>query len=528
MIIIEHLSMMYGSKLLFQDVDLVLSAPGRYGLVGANGTGKSTFLRLLTQEEEPSDGSIQFPKKARIGWLKQDQFRYEHELVLNVVLRGNKELWIALETREKMYQKKAVVMSEEDGYALAEAEQIILDQDGYTAETRASALLTGLGISEEQQYEELSTLSGGFKLRVLLAQALFNNPEILLLDEPNNYLDIVTITWLEQYLKTNFDGLLILTSHDQDFLNNLCTHVLDIDYGEIRMYPGNYNAFLAQKNSLKEQRLKEQEFLQKKVARLQAFIDRFKAGTRAKQAQSRQKMMDRIEIPDMQRSSRISPHFSFHQRRPSGKEVLTARGICKSFGDKTVLKSVGFTIMRGEKVAIIGQNGMGKSTLLNIITHSINPDRGTFTWGYETQVAYFAQEHNALKKDHRTVFDWLSENTTNIPSSTLRASLGAALFGQEDITKQVCVLSGGEMTRLLFAKMGLDQANVLVLDEPTNHLDIESRDELAKSLAQFEGTVIVVSHDRHFISTVAQRIIQLTPQGIVDYKGTYEAFNAQL
>lgn len=521
MIIINHLSMTYGTRLLFNDVNLVLAEHNRYGLVGANGTGKSTFLRLLTAQETPTDGSIAISKNAKIGWLKQDQFLYEHELVLNVVLRGNAQLWSALQERIAIYKEP---ITEQSGYRLADLEEIIAHHDGYNVETVAEQLLSGLGIKSADQYEPLSSLSGGFKLRVLLAQALFNNPDILLLDEPNNYLDIVTIRWLEDYLKNNFKGILIFTSHDQDFLNNLSTTILDIDYGEIREYKGNYDAFLKQKNLVIEQKLKERVYLEKKVAAMQAFVDRFKASTRSKQAMSRAKALEKIELPDIEKSSRRAPHLAFPIKRHSGKIVLTVQKISKGFNNNNVLKNISFTINKGDKVAIIGANGIGKSTLLKIITNHLPADSGTFSWGFETHVSYFAQEHYEMKRDDSTVFDWLSEHTTDIPTPVLRQTLGTVLFSQDDINKTVSVLSGGEITRLLFAKMMLDRNNVLILDEPTNHLDIESRAALAHALQKYEGTVILVSHDRHFVTQVANRIIALSAKGIFDFKGSYAEY----
>lgn len=523
MISIAHLSMIYGSKLLFEDVNLVLNTGERYALVGANGTGKSTLLRLIAGQEEPTDGVIAISKNSNLGWLKQDQYRYEDEIVLNVVLMGKAQLWQAMQEKLVLLKKKE--LSEQDGYRIAELEEIIAHHEGYSAESLAEELLTGLGIRPEQQYETMSTLSGGFKLRVLLAQALFNNPDILILDEPNNYLDIITIAWLEHYLINQYHGLLLFTSHDQDFLNNLATHVLDIDYGEIRSYSGNYSFFIKQKQLVMEQKLKEVAALEKKRANMQAFVDRFKAGTRSKQAMSRQKALEKLEIPDIAHSSRISPHFNFTPIRQPGKEVLKVTKISKIFEQRRILNNVSFTVMRDEKIAIIGQNGIGKSTLLKIITGNLLSDSGSFSWGFETHISYFAQEHNEMKRDERTVLDWLSHNTTNITSTTLRAALGAALFGQDEVFKKVSVLSGGELTRLLFAKMSLDKANVLILDEPTNHLDIESRQELAKALKEFSGTVILVSHDRHFVMEIANRIIALSHNGITDFKGSYTDYS---
>lgn len=519
--------MSYGSRLLFTEVSLILSGKNRYGLVGANGTGKSTFLRLLCQEEEPADGTMSIPKGARIGWLKQDQFRYEHDLVLNVVLQGKKALWSAMQAKLELLNQKEP-LTEEQGYKLSELEEIIAENDGYSAESFAEQLLIGLGIKLEQQYEPLSALSGGFKLRVLLAQALFDDPDILILDEPNNYLDMSSIKWLEDYLINEYQGLLIFTSHDQDFLNNTATNILDIDYGEIRAYSGNYNFFIKQKELVMEQKVKEKEATQKKIDRMKIFIDRFKASAaRSKQAMSKQKMVDKMELPDIQRSSRISPNFEFSCKRASGKQVVTVTDINKSFGDKVVLKKVNFSVARGEKIAIIGQNGIGKSTLLNIINGKLDADKGTYEWGFETHVSYFAQEHYEMSRDDSTVLEWLEKNITDVPSATIRAALGNVLFKQESVYKKVSVLSGGEITRLLFAKMMLDKGNVLILDEPTNHLDIETRNGLAQALHTYDGTVLLVSHDRHFVTQIATRVIALTQQGMSDFQGNYTEYAAQ-
>jgi ATPase subunit of ABC transporter with duplicated ATPase domains len=497
----------------------VLSGAHRYGLVGANGTGKTTLLRLLAGEEAASEGSISFPKKARIGWLKQDQFRYEDEIVLNVVLHGKMVLWNAWEEQKKLLKE---LDSPQYAYRLAELEDIIAYHDGYMAEAVAQKLLIGLGIKEEQQYQTLGELSGGFKLRVLLAQALFNNPDILVLDEPNNYLDITSIEWLKDYLKNKFRGLLIFTSHDHYFLNSLATHILDIDYGEIREYVGNYDQFLRQKQGIIEQKMHERSYKEKKIAQLRVFIERFRASpSRSRQALSREKMVEKIEMPDIEKSSRRSPHFHFSLQRASGKEVLKVKKISKNFDGTPVLKNVSFVVERGEKIAIIGQNGVGKSTLLKIIAGQLGACHGTYEWGYETHVSYFAQEHHEMARDSTTMYDWLNNHTTHIPTSVLRQTLGAVLFSQEDIHKKVCVLSGGEIARLICARIMLEKGNVLILDEPTNHFDIESRSALAQAICTYPGTVIVVSHDRHFIAAIANRIIALSPEGMLDFHGTY-------
>lgn len=524
MISISHVSMHYGAKLLFNDVDLNLLPGKRYALVGANGTGKSTFLRLLTQADTPTLGEITISKKATIGFLKQDQFRYEHNRVIDVVLQGKHALWIALKEKEDLLSKDA--FDEKMGFRLGILEEIILQQDGYTAETFAQTLLLGLGVDRQYHFKALNTLSGGFKLRVLLAQCLFEEPDILLLDEPTNHLDIMSIAWLETYLKTNFNGILVFISHDQDFLNTLCTHVLDIDYGEVREYVGTYNQFLEEKQLRVEQKLREQQYIEDKIAHMRAFIDRFKASaTRAKQANSREKMIDRLEMPDIKKSSRIHPAFSFRQKRPSGKEVLTVKQLSKNFASKTVLENISFTINRGEKIAIIGHNGIGKSTLLKILLDKHDLTQGQYQWGYESQIAYFAQDHHETLKAHASLWEWLNEQEGSEAGHTkVRQALGQMLFTQDDIDKKISTLSGGEAARLLFANIMLQNANVLILDEPTNHLDLESREALAKALHAFEGTILCVSHDRHFVTQIATRILAFTETGVTDFLGGYQEY----
>lgn len=523
--------MHYGAKLLFNEVDLNLLKGNRYGLVGANGTGKSTFLRLLAGEDTPSLGEITIAKQASVGFLKQDQFRYENNTVLEVVLQGKPKLWQALQEKEALLNEGT--LTEKSGLRLAALEEIIFHQEGYTAETFIQTLLVGLGIETGYHLRPLNALSGGFKLRALLAQALFEQPDILLLDEPTNHLDIMSIAWLENYLKTQFKGVLLFISHDYGFLNNLSTHVLDIDYGEVREYPGNYDHFIQEKHLRVEQKLRERQYIENKIEHMRAFVERFKAkASKAKQAKSREKMIDRLEMPDIKKSSRVSPHFIFKQKRPAGKQVLTVKGISKSFLDgeskKTVLKNVSFSVQRGEKVAIIGHNGVGKSTLLKILLDQHTPDVGEYAWGYETHIAYFAQDHHETLKTNVQVLDWLSEERqSDNTREAIRRALGQMLFTQDDIGKSVLTLSGGEAARLLLANMMLQNPNILILDEPTNHLDLESREAMASALSQFEGTVMLVSHDRHFVSSIATRILALTEKGITDFQGSYTEYLAR-
>ena len=523
MITINNLSYLIGAKLLFTGVNLILNPGFRYGLVGANGAGKSTFLKLLAKEEEPSDGEVNVAKRSTIGWLKQDQFRYENTSIINTVIAGNKELWQAICEKEEALAKD--ICDDATGYRLGELEQIILDNDGYSAEYIASELLIGLGIKEEYHYQPLSVLSGGYKLRVLLAQSLFDNPDILLLDEPTNHLDIVSIYWLENYLKDRFKGVLIFISHDVSFVNNLATHILDIDYGEIIQYTGNYNSFAEQKKLIMEQKLQEQKFLDKKIATMRVFVEKFRASaSRSKQALSREKLIDKIEMPDIKISSRISPKFNFVQKRPSGKLALNVKDIGKSFKEAKILNKVSFSVSRGDKVIIIGPNGIGKSTLLKILLNKIPADTGNFEWGHEAQRSYFAQDHHELLNKSSTIYDWLCDQLPSETTSRLRNALGNVLFKQDEVYKDILNISGGEGARLLLAKIMVEEGNVLILDEPTNHLDIEAKEALKEALIKFPGTLLMVTHDRDFATNIATRIIAITEKQIIDYKGTYNEY----
>lgn len=523
MIIINNLSMAYGAKVLFTDVNLHVKPGNKYGLVGANGAGKSTFFKVLIKEEEPSMGEVNISKKSRVGCLKQDQFLYEDTSIIDTVIAGREELWSALQEKEVLLAKDEC--DDETGYRLGELEQIVMDNDGYVAEIFAAELLIGLGIKEEYHYQKLSVLSGGYKLRVLLAQSLFNNPDILLLDEPTNHLDIISIYWLESYLKQKFKGALVFISHDLAFLNNVATHILDIDYGDIKPYTGNYDSFVREKILIAEQKLTELNSIEKKIATMQVFVDRFRASAaRSTQAASREKQIAKMELPDIQKSSRISPFFNFKQKRPSGKLVLKIEGVAKSFEEKKVLNKVSFTVARGEKIIIIGPNGIGKSTLLKIILDRLKADQGIHEWGYESQISYFAQDHHELLNKSVSVLDWLAEQASGENDNTIRSVLGQVLFRKDEANKNILNLSGGEGARLLLAKIILEESNILILDEPTNHLDIESKETLKKALNNYEGTLLLVTHDRDFASSIATRIIALSTKGIIDFKGKYSEY----
>lgn len=523
MIQINQLHMAYGQKLLFFDVNLILGDQNHYALVGANGAGKSTLLKLITGEEEPLAGSISVPKSATVGWLKQDQFQHENTLITDIVLQGKPKLWKALTEKEKLLQSEE--WTDEIAHQLSHLEEIIAAQDGYSALSLAEKLLIGLGIQAEYHQKPLSSLSGGFKLRVLFAQALFQEPDILLLDEPTNHLDILAINWLEKYLKNEFKGMIVFISHDVAFIAKLADQILDIDYGEIRAYSGNYEKFLSEKKLIEDQKLQELKSAEKKMDEMQKFVDRFRAGTRSIQAQSRLKRLEKMELPDIKKSSRVSPHFHFIPKRPSGKLALRVKTLGKEFENKKLFSHLSFDVSRGEKIAIIGENGIGKSTLIKILLDKLPPTEGAHEWGYEAHVSYFSQDHHELLNKHMTVLEWLKEMVHNATEQNIRKTLGQVLFKQDDVYKDILAISGGEAARLLLARIMLEAGNILMLDEPTNHLDIEATDALAKSLHNYHGTVIFVSHDRHFISKVANRILFVAHgKKLIDFKGSYAEF----
>lgn len=523
MLTITQLAMRYGPKVLFEDVSLELQPGKRYGITGANGAGKSTLLHLISGEEAPVAGTISYPKNKTLGLLSQDHFRYENDAVLDVVLQGNARLWAAMQEKDQLLAKEQ--HTAEDGMRLGELEEVIMHEEGYSAHAIAHELLCGIGIPQSKHHGPLGALSGGYKLRVLFAQLLFSNPDILLLDEPTNHLDIVSIHWLADYLQHTFKGVLLFVSHDRDFLNTVSTHILDVDYYTITLYNGNYEQSLHTKAEEAELRAKTLAGQERKIAHLQSFIDRFGAkATKAKQAQSRQKQIEKMELVEIKESTRAAPDFIFPIVRASGKTVLEVNGINKAFGEHTVLRNISFTINRGEKIALIGPNGMGKSTLLKILLGKLAADTGEYQWGIETYPAYFAQDHHEMLYANQTALEWLMEQASHQTSQKIRNTLGRVLLSGEDVNKSILTLSGGESTRLLMANLMLAKENILILDEPTNHLDLESIEALAEALLNYEGTLITVSHDKYFISKVANRIFAITPQGLKDYPGTYAEY----
>ena len=522
MISVSNLAKSFGQQILFEGVSFQLNPGNRYGLVGANGSGKSTFLKMLSGQEPQSDGVINLPKRLRLGILEQDHFRYEEIPVLHVVMMGHHELWQAMEEKEKILENAD---QEFDGERYAELEDVILQHDGYALESRAGEILEGLGIPTESHPQPLSTLSGGFKLRVLLAQVLASEPDCLLLDEPTNHLDILSIRWLEKFL-VEYAGTAVVISHDHRFLDNVCNYIVDVDYETIILYPGNYQAFVAAKVAERDRKEAEIDKREKMVADQKAFVERFRAkATKARQAQSKLKKIAKIEIDRVPVSSRRYPTFKIESCRPSGKKVLEIEGLSKAFGDNQVLENVSLRIDRGDRVAIIGPNGIGKSTLLKILVGEHEADAGEVEWGYETHPGYFAQDHSALLEgDKNSVEGWLWDICPAEPIGFVRGRLGLVLFSGDEAKKKVASLSGGESARLIFARLGVQKPNVLLLDEPTNHLDLEAIEALVKGIRAYDGTLILVSHDRWFVSQLADRIIEINATGINDFRGTYEEY----
>lgn len=528
MISIINLSMRFGGKILFKNVSLQFNPGNRYGLVGANGCGKSTFIKILNGDIQSEEGQVHVPSQVRMGSLKQDHYLYEEEQILSVVLRGKPVLWKAMEERKELFHTET--FGEKECELLEKLEKVIESQGGYTAESEAAKLLEGLGINEEWHERPLKLLSGGYKLRVLLAQLLFGQPDVLVLDEPTNHLDLISIKWLEGYLR-NFPGTLIVSSHDRDFLNAVCNYMADMDYGTIKLYKGNYEPFVERKQLDRAQKELMLEKQDKRRAHLQEFIDRFGAkATKARQAQSKARIVEQIveemDTIDLSPSSRLYPNLAFNPFRSSGATALTIKEIAKAYGTKQVLENVSFEVERGDRIAIIGPNGIGKSTLLEILTQHLAADKGSFSWGFATRVAYFPQDHTREVQGDISLIDWLSQCDTSIPQEQLRAALARVLFSGDSVNQSVKTLSGGETARLILAKMILQKPNVLIFDEPTNHLDMEAIEELTSALLEFPETILFVSHNRYFVSKVANRILEIQPKKIHDFKGTYAEYTA--
>jgi len=524
MISVSNLEKSFGERVLFAGASFQLNAGERYGLVGANGSGKTTLLGILAGDVEATDGTVSVPKSLRLGTLRQNQFLYGDQEILGVALMGNPELWGAMVEKEKLLAR---AHEHFDADRFAVLEETVQRHDGYAAEARAAAILEGLGLPAEVHRRPLSTLSGGFKLRVLLAQVLASAPDVLLLDEPTNHLDILSIRWLEKFM-ADFAGPVVVISHDHRFLDNVCTHILDVDYQTVTLYTGNYTKFVDDKIAERERREKEIEGRLREIAHHQKFVDRFRAkASKARQAQSKLRMIEKKaeELEELPGSSRRYPKFRFQQRRPSGRDVLKVTGIRKSYGDNEVLHGVDLEVRRGDRIVIMGPNGIGKSTLLKIIVGEVAADAGAVDWGYEAYPGYFAQDHHEqLEDSERTAEQWLWDFAPGKDRGFVRGQLGLMLFTGDESEKRLSALSGGEAARLVFSRLALQQPNVLVLDEPTNHLDLESIEALVAGLLNYDGTLILVSHDRWFVRRLATRVIEISADGIRDYPGTYEEY----
>jgi len=537
MLSVSNVSMRYGAKVLFDEVSTAFTPGKRYGLTGPNGAGKSTFMKILTGEMDPQKGTVVRPGK--LGVLSQDQFAFDAYRVIDTVIMGNKRLWAALEERDRIYEKPE--MSDEDGMRLGELEGIVGEEDGYTAESDAAILLQGLDIPDEAHERKMGELQGGQKVRVLLAQALFGHPQALLLDEPTNNLDLDSIHWLQGFLNA-YDGVVIVISHDRHFLNSVCTHIADIDYETIITYTGGYDDMVVMKTQVRTQIESQNAQREKKISQLNEFIARFAAGTRSSQVQSRRKEVERLQVTELARSNIQRPFIKFEQKRPSGKHVLEIEGVAKAYGDRAVVREFTASLLRGEKIALMGRNGAGKTTLVNALLANSPTvpeselrqtsgydgnfvDSGKVNWGHEAAVGYFAQDHKGLIQPGMTVFEWLHQWDPAAAHEEIRGLLGQMLFAREDGNKKTEVLSGGEAARVIFCKLMLQKPNVLVLDEPTNHLDLESINALNIALQRYHGTLLLVTHDHDLIDEVATRIWHFeTDHKITDFKGSYEEY----
>ncbi|MDN7219315.1 ABC-F family ATPase [Klebsiella pneumoniae] len=566
MLVSSNVTMQFGSKPLFENISVKFGGGNRYGLIGANGSGKSTFMKILGGDLEPTLGNVSLDPNERIGKLRQDQFAFEAFTVLDTVIMGHGELWEVKQERDRIYalaemseedgykvadlevkygemdgysahgelwevkQERDRIyalaeMSEEDGYKVADLEVKYGEMDGYSAEARAGELLLGVGIPVEQHYGPMSEVAPGWKLRVLLAQALFSNPDILLLDEPTNNLDIDTIRWLEQTLNDR-DSTMIIISHDRHFLNMVCTHMADLDYGELRVYPGNYDEYMTAATQARERLLADNAKKKAQIADLQSFVSRFSANaSKSRQATSRARQIDKIKLEEVKASSRQNPFIRFEQDKKLFRNALEVEALTKGFDEGPLFKNVNLLLEVGEKIAILGANGVGKSTMLKTLVGELQPDNGSVKWSENAQIGYYAQDHEYEFENDLTVFEWMSQwKQEGDDEQAVRSILGRLLFSQDDIKKPAKVLSGGEKGRMLFGKLMMQKPNILVMDEPTNHLDMESIESLNMALEMYQGTLIFVSHDREFVSSLATRVLEITPDRVIDFSGNYEDY----
>ncbi|WP_456275752.1 ABC-F family ATP-binding cassette domain-containing protein [Bacillus sp. AK128] len=524
MLSVQNIGLRYGDRKLFDDVNIKFTPGNCYGLIGANGAGKSTFLKILSGEIEAQEGNVIITPGERLAVLKQNHFEYEEFEVIQTVIKGHARLYEVMKEKDAIYMKAD--FTDEDGMRAAELEGEFAELNGWEAESEAAILLKGLGIGEDIHHKKMADLTGGDKVKVLLAQALFGKPDILLLDEPTNHLDIQAIRWLEEFL-INFENTVIVVSHDRHFLNKVCTHIADLDFSKIQVYVGNYDFWyessqLAARMSQDANKKKEE-----KIKELQAFIARFSANaSKSKQATSRKKLLDKIELDDIRPSSRKYPYINFSQEREVGNDLLRVEGISKTIDGVKVLDNVNFTVNKGDKIAFVGRDEIAKTTLFKILTGEMEADSGTYKWGVTTSQAYFPKDNSKyFENNDLNLVDWLRQYSPNDQTeSFLRGFLGRMLFSGEEVMKKAKVLSGGEKVRCMLSKMMLTSANVLLLDEPTNHLDLESITALNNGLISFKGTMLFTSHDHQFVQTIANRIIEITPNGMVDKQSSYDEY----
>ena len=528
MLVSNNITMQFGAKPLFENVSVKFGEGNRYGLIGANGCGKTTFMKILAGVLEPTSGNTSIDSNERMAWLRQDQFGYEDQRVLDVVMMGHEQMWQANAEKNAIYMNPEA--TEDDYMRAAELEAVFAEYDGYTAEARAGELLLGVGIPTEQHTGPMSAVAPGWKLRVLLVQALFANPDILLLDEPTNNLDINTIRWLEDILN-NRNCTMIIISHDRHFLNQVCTHTADMDYGKLTVYPGNYDDFMEASSMARAQATKDNAKAKQQIADLQDFVRRFSANaSKAKQATSRARQIEKIKVEDIKPSSRQYPfiRFEYDEREKLHRNAVEVEKLSHGF-DKPLFNGFGMMVEAGEKVAIIGENGIGKTTLLRCLVGDLKPKHGKVKWAEKAKLGYFAQDHAAEFETNLNLFDWMKHFTqAGDDDQVVRSMLGRLLFSGDDFKKSVKVLSGGEKGRMLFGKLMLAKTNVLLMDEPTNHMDMESIESLNTALDKYKGTLFFVSHDREFVSSIATRILEIRADKIIDFSGNYEDYLASL
>ena len=525
MISANNITLRVGKKALFEDVNIKFTEGNCYGLIGANGAGKSTFLKILSGQLEPTKGDIVITPGQRLSFLQQDHFKYDSYTVLDTVIMGNQRLYEIMKEKDAIYAKED--FTDEDGIRASELEGEFAEMNGWEAESDAATLLNGLGIETEFHYSQMADLTGSQKVKVLLAQALFGNPDILLLDEPTNHLDLPAIEWLEEFL-INFDNTVIVVSHDRYFLNKVCTHTADIDYGKIQLYAGNYDFWFESSQLLVKQMKEANKKKEEKIKELQEFISRFSANaSKSKQATSRKRALEKIQLDDMRPSSRKYPYIDFRPNREIGNEVLMVEGLSKTIDGVKVLDNISFTLGREDKVAFVGANEQAITTFLKIITGEMEPDEGNYKWGVTTTQAYFPKDNTAEFDNDLTITDWLTQYSEIKDATYVRGFLGRMLFPGEDGVKRVRVLSGGEKVRCLLSKMMISGANILILDEPTNHLDMESITALNNGLIKFPGVILFTSHDHQFVQTTANRIMEILPNGtMIDKITTYDEYLA--